>query len=127
MAQALVTLEETMARIASGRPLLLAGDERMLRQLPPGAWIGGTIPYFMSERGGTFSQELIFVTEFPDDITTARIATYDPPVGPAARAYVARHLADPAFRRWRAEGLIEESAHVNCDLDLPTRPWPHPG
>ena len=57
----------------------------------------------------------------------ARIATYDPPVGPAARAYVARHLADPAFRRWRAEGLIEESAHVNCDLDLPTRPWPHPG
>ena len=93
MAQALVTLDETIARIASGRPLLLAGDERMLRQLPPGAWIGGTIPYFMSERGGTFSQELIFVTEFPDDITTARIATYDD----ASLASIYRDIPDNGF------------------------------
>ena len=77
MAQALITLEETRARIAQGRPLLLAGDERALRKLPPGEWIGGTIPYFMSERGGTFSQELIFVTEFPEDVTGASIKEYD--------------------------------------------------
>ena len=56
----------------------------------------------------------------------ARIATYDLPVGPAAQAYVALHLADPAFRRWRAVGLIEESVHANYDLDLPERPWPGP-
>ena len=77
MAQALVTIEETIARIKSGRPLLLAGDERVLRELPPGDWVGGTIPYFMSERGGTFSQDHIFVTEFPDDIASARIVDYD--------------------------------------------------
>lgn len=77
MAQALVTIEETKARIMNGRPLLLAGDERVLRELPTGDWIGGTIPYFMSERGGTFSQDHIFVTEFPDDIAGARILHYD--------------------------------------------------
>ncbi len=56
----------------------------------------------------------------------ARIASYDLPVGPEAAAYVALHLADPAFRRWRAMGLVESSVHVDCDLDLPERPWPGP-
>lgn len=56
----------------------------------------------------------------------ARIATYDLPVGPATSAYVAKILADPAFRRWRAIGLVEESVHVDCDLGLPERPWPGP-
>ncbi len=56
----------------------------------------------------------------------ARIASYGLPVGPAASGYVARHLADPAFRRWRAIGLVEPSQHVSCDLDLPERPWPGP-
>lgn len=55
-----------------------------------------------------------------------RIASYDLPVGPAAAAYVAKILADPAFRRWRAVGLVEESVHVDCDLALPERPWPGP-
>ena len=55
-----------------------------------------------------------------------RIASYDLPVGPAAAAYVARQLADPAFRRWRAIGLVEPSCHVDCDLDLPERAWPGP-
>lgn len=56
----------------------------------------------------------------------ARIATYDLPVGKSAQAYVARHLATPAFRRWRATGLLEASVHVDCDLALPKRPWPGP-
>ncbi|MFO1105326.1 MAG: glutathione S-transferase [Amaricoccus sp.] len=56
----------------------------------------------------------------------ARIASYDLPVGPAAAAYVAKTLADQAFRRWRAVGLAEMSVHVSCDLDLPDRPWPGP-
>lgn len=56
----------------------------------------------------------------------ARIVTYDLPIGADARAYVALHLADPAFRRWRATGLVEQSVHVDCDLDLPERPWPGP-
>ncbi len=36
-----------------------------------------------------------------------RIATYNLPVSPDAMAYVTAHLADPAFRRWRAMGAAE--------------------
>jgi glutathione S-transferase len=56
----------------------------------------------------------------------ARIATYDLPISPLAEIYVARHLADPAFRRWRAMALV-------AGPDLPwyarahaRRPWPGP-
>ncbi len=35
----------------------------------------------------------------------ARIATYGLPMPPEAMDYVAAHLADPAFRRWRAMAL----------------------
>ncbi len=36
----------------------------------------------------------------------ARIAGYSLPVTKVASAYVQAHLADPAFRRWRAMGLV---------------------
>lgn len=56
----------------------------------------------------------------------ARIAGYGLPAGDAAAVYVARHLADPAFRRWRAMGLV-----IGADLpwyarDFPQVAWPGP-
>jgi glutathione S-transferase len=56
----------------------------------------------------------------------ARIAGYGLPVGPQAQAYVDTHLADPAFRRWRAEGLTVSYDPVPYAIDLPTTPWPGP-
>lgn len=56
----------------------------------------------------------------------ARIATYDLPVGEPAAAYVAAHLADPAFRAWRAAGLADPVVHPHYDQDLPEQPWPGP-
>ncbi len=56
----------------------------------------------------------------------ARIATYGLPVGPDAAAYVALHLADPAFLDWRAEGLADPFVQAHYDLDLPERAWPGP-
>ncbi|MBL3595562.1 glutathione S-transferase [Rhodovulum sulfidophilum] len=56
----------------------------------------------------------------------ARIAAYGLPVGDAAAAYVAQHLADPAFRRWRAEGLTFRYAPEPHAMDLPHLPWPGP-
>lgn len=56
----------------------------------------------------------------------ARIAGYGLRVGESAQAYVHRHLADPAFRRWRAMGLaapLEVDPYPN---DLPQVPWPGP-
>jgi glutathione S-transferase len=58
----------------------------------------------------------------------ARIATYALPVGAEAAAYVAAHLADPAFRRWRAMGLAEgfEQPSYIPYYGRTERPWPGP-
>ncbi len=56
----------------------------------------------------------------------ARIAGYDLPVSPEARAYVAAHLADPAFRAWRAEGLKKSYDPLPYDQGLASADWPGP-
>jgi glutathione S-transferase len=56
----------------------------------------------------------------------ARIASYDLPVGPEAAAYVAAHLADPAFLDWRAMATASPIVHDLYEMDLPERPWPGP-
>ena len=56
----------------------------------------------------------------------ARIAGYGLPVGPEAQAYVDAHLAEPAFRAWRAEGIEKSYDPMPYALDLPTGPWPAP-
>ncbi|GKY89356.1 glutathione S-transferase [Sinisalibacter aestuarii] len=54
----------------------------------------------------------------------ARIAGYDLPVGAQARAYTDAHLADPAFRAWRTEGLKRHYDPEPYAMDLPHRAWP---
>ncbi|MGR3637733.1 MAG: glutathione S-transferase [Shimia sp.] len=56
----------------------------------------------------------------------ARIAGYNLPVGPDAQSYVAAHLADPAFRRWRAMGMVHGATLPWYAKDFATRPWPGP-
>lgn len=68
--QKMYTVEQTKAAIESGKVLWLAGDENLLKQLPKGRWIGGSIPYFMTEDGGKTTRDHIFVTEL--DPTIAR-------------------------------------------------------
>lgn len=63
------------ARIQAGETLLIAGDEAMLKTLPPGNWIGGTIPYFMTEQGGLQTADRLFVNEMPAAAETV-IARY---------------------------------------------------
>ena len=70
-------LKSVQDMILNGQRLMLAGDERLLSQLPMGQWIGGTIPYFISINGGVFSQELIAVTKLPDYCGSIKIRTYD--------------------------------------------------
>lgn len=57
----LLTLEQAAARITAGESLSIAGDEQALRHLPKGAWIGGTIPYFMAESGGCKTKDRVMV------------------------------------------------------------------
>jgi len=55
----------------------------------------------------------------------ARIAGYGLSVSAEAQAYVARHLADPAFRRWRARGFLAPTLPW-YQRDYPQTPWPGP-
>lgn len=71
------TVEEICQLINKGKKLLLAGDENLLKRLPQGEWIGGTIPYFMSENGGEISKDKIFANVLPDYINNVNIKTYD--------------------------------------------------
>lgn len=56
----------------------------------------------------------------------ARIASYGVPVGEDAAAYVASHLCDPAFRRWRAMAAAENVGPSGDVRDVLQAPWPGP-
>lgn len=56
----------------------------------------------------------------------ARIAGYGLPVSEGARAYVSAHLADPAFRRWRAMGLVRGATLARYAKPYVATEWPGP-
>lgn len=56
----------------------------------------------------------------------ARIAGYGLPIDGAAQDYVAAHLDDPAFRRWRAMGLTKSYDPEPYAMDAARAPWPGP-
>lgn len=73
MKNALLSLEETIALIASRAILFVAAPEALLRALPCGNWIGGTTSYFMTPDGGESREDRLFCTIF-DDAIDARTA-----------------------------------------------------
>lgn len=56
----------------------------------------------------------------------ARIAGYGLEMSTEAQTYVAAHLADPAFRRWRAMGLVHGPVLNRYRKPFETTPWPGP-
>lgn len=56
----------------------------------------------------------------------ARIAGYGIAMSPRAQVYVDRHLADPAFRRWRAMGLAKGPDLPWYAKDYDQSDWPGP-
>ena len=56
----------------------------------------------------------------------ARIATYGLEVSINAQAYVDAHLSDPAFRRWRAMGMVRGATLQRYARNYATAPWPGP-
>jgi hypothetical protein len=70
------TIESAAKLIESGAALLTAGTERALAALPRGRWIGGTIPYFMTEDGGVEDSERVFVTELPEEVLNVKCRAY---------------------------------------------------
>lgn len=77
MLQHIMTLGEVEQMIRKGKTLLLAGEEDLLRKLPKGKWIGGTIPYFITpDKGGMVSQDKIFVTDISDVAKSIDVKVY---------------------------------------------------
>ena len=76
MKKVLYKVEEVIQLINQNKYLILAGDEELLKQIPQGNWIGGSIPYFMGDNGGLFSKELIQVTEIPAFIKDIKFKSY---------------------------------------------------
>jgi hypothetical protein len=57
----------------------VSGDERLLAGLPRGNWVGGTIPYLMTdEEGGVTTRDRVLVQRLETDARVApKIAVYD--------------------------------------------------
>jgi hypothetical protein len=77
MKKVMFKINEVIDLINSGKRLIIAGEEKLLKQLPKGNWIGGTTPYFMAENGGMVSNDLIMINEIPDFIEEISIKSYD--------------------------------------------------
>jgi len=124
VSQELYDVEDVEALIRRGNGLLLAGDESLLRRLPRGKWIAGTIPYFMTEAGGLVNRQRIFVNELPDGLKCVGIRRYgeddiarvysDLPAGgfgvmiaPASsRVHLSFALNAPTYERFAIRPLI---------------------
>jgi hypothetical protein len=74
----MITIAAASELIRRGVPLSLAGPESALDQLPPGNWIGGTIPYFMVAGGGVVVTEgKVFATDL-SKLGACSVACYGP-------------------------------------------------
>ncbi|MGY3438964.1 MULTISPECIES: glutathione S-transferase [unclassified Marinovum] len=56
----------------------------------------------------------------------ARLAGYGLPISDAAAKYVAQHLSDPAFRRFRAMGLVKGATLQRYAKEFAVVDWPGP-
>lgn len=72
----LLNVRETSELIKDGHILLLAGDEKLLRQLPSGQWVAGTSANFLTPEGGISSQDLIFVSDISEHAVDVEIRSY---------------------------------------------------
>jgi hypothetical protein len=116
MSGCLRNLAEVTRRIERGDTLLLAADAHLLRSLPVGNWIGGSIPYFMAEDGPTSTRDMIHVTELPACVSDVSIRTYD-------SASISNVYADISDRDFGIIVMPASSAtHFEFALHAPTYP-----
>lgn len=59
----LTNLSEASQMISTGKLLHIAGNGELLKKLPKGNWIGGSIEYFMAADGGVVSGDMLFINE----------------------------------------------------------------
>ena len=72
----LATIQEANELIRRGNCLMIAGSRESLAALQPGSWIGGSIPYFMTDAGGLCDRARVYVDEVHLPVTAWKIKTY---------------------------------------------------
>jgi hypothetical protein len=101
--RAMLSVDDVKALIIAGKRLLLAGDESLLRQLPKGDWVGGTIPYFIGETGGVMTHKKMFASVLPPEVSAFDVRFYDEARLPEIVADESSHgfsfLIIPAFTK----------------------------
>lgn len=107
---------EISRRISEGEPLLLAADEEVLRRLPRGNWIGGTIPDMAIGPSDPSSKERIFTTELSRAVMRTSIKVYDKETLRSIYSEIPEH----------GLGMIlipaESPTHFSFALNAPTYP-----
>ncbi|WP_108263152.1 DUF6976 family protein [Mangrovicoccus ximenensis] len=125
MKNKLMTIAEASAAISSGKTLLIAGSETVLRHLPKGRWIGGTSVYFLTAEGGVCDEDNVFVTEF-ETATAARIRHYGtdalPQLAQARFDHGVTAILIPAFSKAHAQFAIEGAGYEGV-FDQPLMGW----
>jgi hypothetical protein len=110
----LVAPQHAAELIRAGKTLLLAGDAAVLAKMPPGKWIGGTIPYFVTEKGGCCVRDQVFVDVLDAPADRVRIARY----APEALGRIYRDARPDAVRFIIIPALSK--AHLDFALGAPT-------
>jgi hypothetical protein len=72
----LYSVDNVTKMINDGEILMLSGDLQVLKNLPKGKWVAGTIPYFMSEKGCLLTRNEIQVVKLPSEIKNFSIKMY---------------------------------------------------
>ena len=75
--QLFLGLAELETEISRGGYFLVAGAEELLRQIPKGNWIAGTIPHFETKTGAGFTGDKVHVSRLPPCVSQIEIKTYD--------------------------------------------------
>jgi hypothetical protein len=119
--------------IRRGEALLLAGDEAVLRTLPAGRWIAGTIPYFMADEGGICDRTRIFVEQPGPGLEVVGVRRYGeadigrvyldlPPAGVGlmiapwkSRVHLSFALNAPSYERFASAPLFGWISGVHLD------------
>ncbi len=76
MESKLYEVEEAKNLIKSGKALIVSGHESLLTKLPRGNWIGGTMLNFLTDEGGKYADNQVFVTDFSEYATEFKIINY---------------------------------------------------
>jgi hypothetical protein len=104
------SVAQAAEQIAAGRIMLVAGSPAALAALPPGKWIGGSTPYFMTAQGGVKDDEHLFCT-MVDEARDCRIDIV--PAGDIGRSLSGRfaqgfsYVLVPAFAAVHERFAIE--------------------